>query len=55
MQGKLKQYAENHENPSGTKITNNLIRYIFYKRALAITKKYALHLIHSICFLKVMN
>jgi len=55
MQGNLKQYAENHENPMGTKIINNLLRYIFYERALAITKKYASHLIHSICFLKVMN
>jgi hypothetical protein len=55
MQRNLKQYAENHETPSGTKIINNLLRYIFYKRALAITKKYALLLIHSISFLKVMN
>ena len=34
---------------------NNLPRYIFCEIALAITKKYALHLVHSICFLKEMN
>jgi hypothetical protein len=44
-----------HENPMGTRIVNNLHDYIFYKRALIITKKYVLHLTYSIRVLKAMD
>jgi hypothetical protein len=46
---------KNYENPMGTDITNNLTALYFFKIAKAILKKYALHLIYYICFLKEIN
>ncbi len=42
MQGKLKQYMENSENPVGTKITNNLAALKFFSIAMAIQKNLCL-------------
>jgi hypothetical protein len=36
---------ENYENPLKTKIIDNLTALYFFARAMAIPKKYALHLI----------
>jgi len=46
---------KNYENPMRTKITNNLTALYFFEIAKAIPKKYALHLIYYLCFLKEIN
>jgi len=51
----MKQYMKNYENPLGTKITSNLTALYFFEIAAAIPKKYALHLICYLCFLKEIN
>jgi len=51
----MKQYMKNYENPMGANITNNLTALYFFAIAKAIPKKYALHLIYYLCFLKEIN
>ena len=46
---------ENSENPSGTKIINNLTALKFFEIATAILKNYALLIIHYLYFLKEMS
>jgi len=46
---------KNYENPMGATITNNLTALYFFAIAKAIPKKYALHLIYYLCFLKENN
>jgi hypothetical protein len=41
--------------PIGNKDKNNLTSLYFFSIAKAIQKKYALHLIFYLCFLKEMN
>ena len=51
----LKQDVKNYINPLGAKISNNLTSLYFFSIATAIQKKYALHLITYLYFLKEMN
>ncbi len=55
MQENSKKDMGNSENPTGTKIMDNLTSSKYFKIATAIEKYFGSHLIHSICFLKEMN
>jgi hypothetical protein len=46
---------ESSGEPLETKIINNLTLLYFVEIVTANPKEHALHLIHSICFLKEMN